>query len=504
MTPISSNTDADNDGFYTEVDDCDDNDDTIHPGATEVCNDGTDQNCDGQDFTNCPSDTERTYTYKTIDYPGATNTSIYGINNLGQVVGHFGEGMYSGLGEHAFTYDKGVYTEIKYPGSNSTMAYGINDSGQIVGDYTIGEGDGSGGHIFLYDGKSYKNIDVPGADVSFARAINNSGQIVGNYIILNKELLACMDEKPGDMDNILRCTGLYGENAKYHGFIYENGEYTTVDFPNSIVGTYLSNNNNSGQVFGTSVTLTSTSPNGAFLYENNIFTTLTSGYFGAGASFLQGMFSKFFTYDKTKIPTTILDNIWIPTATIYDGAEVPDLFLSMLTGCQDINNSGEIVGYYKEPDSITPLTIGKTHGLIATLVPGPAPQLEPNPSLIEEGENLTIKTRISYYKDIKTPVLYFRFAGGAYTKLSMTNDGTGNLWTAIVDANKLSDTDEVEYYISAEGEDGSAISTELKTVIIGSKISGTDVPTLSECGMMLLAVMFLASFYKTKKFFPAS
>jgi len=486
INPTSSKTDADNDGYYIEVDDCNDNDNTVHPGATEICGDSIDQNCDGQDFTNCPSDTERTYTYKTIDYPGANNTSVYGINNLGQVVGHYGESMYLGLGEHAFMYDNGTYTEIKFPGSNSTMAYGINDSGQIVGDYAIGEGDGSGGHIFLYDGNNYKNIDVPGADVSFARAINNSGQIVGHYSILNEELLACLDEKPDDVDNILRCTELYGEKGKSRGFIYESGKYTTVDFPDSIGGTFLVNNNN-GQVLGTSLAMTL--PKGVFLYEDGAFTPLASGYSDAGILNIIAMFGKFFLYDKTKIPTTILNN----------GAEGPDLFYSRLMAY-----SGEIVGYHKDPDSInnTTFTLDKTHGLIATLVSGPSLLSKSNPINIEKGEDFTVEYKISYDSDIRTPVLYFRFAGGAYTKLSMTNGGTGNLWTAIVEANKLSDADEVEYYISAEGEDGSAISTELKTVIIASKIPVTDVPTLSECGMMLLAVMFLASFYKTKKFFP--
>lgn len=42
--------DADGDGFIT-VEDCDDMDSSIHPGADEVAGDKKDSNCDGYDDT---------------------------------------------------------------------------------------------------------------------------------------------------------------------------------------------------------------------------------------------------------------------------------------------------------------------------------------------------------------------------------------------------------------------------------------------------------------------
>jgi hypothetical protein len=48
--------DADGDGFYSTTD-CDDGDASVYPGATEVANDGIDQDCNGQDYTSSGSNT---------------------------------------------------------------------------------------------------------------------------------------------------------------------------------------------------------------------------------------------------------------------------------------------------------------------------------------------------------------------------------------------------------------------------------------------------------------
>ncbi len=60
-TPQSTITDADvdQDGYTENEGDCDDADSAIHPGANEICGDGTDQDCDGSD-SDCVSELEDT------------------------------------------------------------------------------------------------------------------------------------------------------------------------------------------------------------------------------------------------------------------------------------------------------------------------------------------------------------------------------------------------------------------------------------------------------------
>jgi hypothetical protein len=55
------------------------------------------------------------YIFTLIDYPGATHTYAYGINDSGQIVGAY----YVGGLSHGFTWSGGVYTSFDYPGAAS-------------------------------------------------------------------------------------------------------------------------------------------------------------------------------------------------------------------------------------------------------------------------------------------------------------------------------------------------------------------------------------------------
>jgi probable HAF family extracellular repeat protein len=112
-----------------------------------------------------------------FDPPGSINTLASGINNAGQIVGHYQTAM--GGPDHGFLLSSGVYTTLDVPGSLATDANGINDLGQIVGQYRDASGKD---HGFLYSNGTYTMLDVSGAFSTDASGINDAGQIVGSYL----------------------------------------------------------------------------------------------------------------------------------------------------------------------------------------------------------------------------------------------------------------------------------------------------------------------------------
>lgn len=158
------------------------------------------------------------YSYTIIDYPGAFNTGVFGINRSGQMSGTFfgSDGV-----ARAFIYFDGKFTTINYPKGNRTFGLGINDAGSIVGYY----GDIYSGHHtrgYLYDGKNFTEIDYPNAKTTRANGINSSGVIVGGFV---------------DAAEV------------NHGFIYKDGKYTVLDFPDA-TRTEAYGINNAGWIVG--------------------------------------------------------------------------------------------------------------------------------------------------------------------------------------------------------------------------------------------------------------
>jgi hypothetical protein len=116
------------------------------------------------------------FVFNTIAFPGATNTTAYGVNNIGQIVGLENASIPTLNG---FLLSEGAFTTfsaapVATPGS---YAEGINNLWQIVG---LNVANGTG---FLLSGGTPTPIVYPGSDsgTTNATGINDSGQIVGTF-----------------------------------------------------------------------------------------------------------------------------------------------------------------------------------------------------------------------------------------------------------------------------------------------------------------------------------
>jgi len=191
-------------------------------------------------------------TFSTVDYPGALQTEVLGINKSGQMVGDFVDT--SGY-VHGFKLAGGTYTQLDYPGAkNYTVAWGINSSGEIVGIYDDPVTANQTG--FLLSGGTYTSIVVPGASLTFTEGINKASVIVGYY---------------------------FDNSGNSHGFTWNKGTITTIDYGNGYPNTYLAGINDSGAVvggYGSYITIGSLTYfwEHGFLYSGGTFSTFDAPF----------------------------------------------------------------------------------------------------------------------------------------------------------------------------------------------------------------------------------
>jgi len=154
--------------------------------------------------------------FQNISFPGAIQTAAASVNNSSEIAGFYDDSVT----EHGFQLLKGVYTTIDFPGADLTQVQGVNDSGEITGLY-YKSGDVVG-HGFYVIGSTYTTIDYPGAAYTFPCGLNNAGQIVGEWV-----------DTAGD----------------YHGFLWQSGTFTTIDYPGAVFSA-LFGINQQGDVVG--------------------------------------------------------------------------------------------------------------------------------------------------------------------------------------------------------------------------------------------------------------
>jgi probable HAF family extracellular repeat protein len=141
--------------------------------------------------------------FKTVDYPGAVDTLLFGTNNRGVAIGYYGDGTTN----HTVTYSiqSGTWTALPdIPDYSQNEGYGINDAGVAVGN-AFGS---STAEAWIWDPatRSYSVLAVPGA--------------------------AQYSTSPSGLNDKKQVAGYFADaSGVYHGFIEQAGAYTIINAP---------------------------------------------------------------------------------------------------------------------------------------------------------------------------------------------------------------------------------------------------------------------------------
>ena len=121
------------------------------------------------------------YTFTQIDVPfvGASDTTIFGINDRGEVVGSYRDAAFQSHGFFRDAMGNFSSIDVPFPNASNTTAYGLNNQGEIVGSYNTGAFQNL--HGFVLQQGQFQQIDVPfpGSSNTEAFGINEQGGIGG-------------------------------------------------------------------------------------------------------------------------------------------------------------------------------------------------------------------------------------------------------------------------------------------------------------------------------------
>ena len=280
-----------------------------------------------------PTHAADSFSFTTIDVPGATDTYAFGINDSGQIVGFFRE---AGKRGHGFLRARmGAFTTIDVPGAATTSALKINRAGQIAGTF-MDAGNKFHGFLRAPTG-AFTTIDIPGAIGTFAQGINDAGQVVGAFTKPDSDYT----QPDGGVQPFLP-----------HGFLRTaTGALTTFGVPGAANTTAI---NSPGQIVGTFMDARNKfhgflrAPTGAFsTIEVPVPGATGTHAFGINDS---GQIVGFFGevakgHGIVRTETGVFTTIDVPGA--------------IQTHALGINGSGQIVGVFEDAGA-------KHHGFVAT------------------------------------------------------------------------------------------------------------------------------------------
>jgi probable HAF family extracellular repeat protein len=268
------------------------------------------------------------YKVTTVDFPGAPQTELIAVNNLGQYVGALIEADINQT-NHAIFFDGRHFRQLDpngVLGSTSSFALSLNLRGDIVGGYI----DASNvGHGFLCNEGKVTTIDFPGATSTFAFGINDKRQIIGIY---------------------------NDTTGAQHAFLLEEGVFKNSDLPGGVSTTPFSINNR-GEIVGEFENAPLTVGHGYFEARDGKVTTFDAPGAEPNGTFFISI-NNFNTILGSFTGTDNLNHNFVLTDGRLRSFDLPQSLQASAVSVQTINDFGEIVGFYNDPQGIQ-------HGFVA-------------------------------------------------------------------------------------------------------------------------------------------
>lgn len=195
--------------------------------------------------------------FTTVHKSGAAFTRAYGINNAGDIVGDYSLGgvLYGFLLRAGSTEFQTIqYTDGAFASTN-TDAWGIDDQGQITGGFVR---QGIRRAYVWHDGVFTRVLEAPFSNHSiraYTHGVNSRGEVVGCYwrnddgeitmhsLRVTPEGDYLTENFPDSMGMSMHwritesslIVGHYDDmDGVGHGYLYKNGEYEAIDFPDAI------------------------------------------------------------------------------------------------------------------------------------------------------------------------------------------------------------------------------------------------------------------------------
>ena len=117
-----------------------------------------------------------------VTISGASSVTATAINNWNDIAGF--ETDSSGNVDAFLMSRDGAVTTLDYPGATTTQAFGVNDSDEVVGLYQDGTGQTATTHGFTWTPRhGFQTVDDPhGVGTTTINGVNDEGQLVGFYV----------------------------------------------------------------------------------------------------------------------------------------------------------------------------------------------------------------------------------------------------------------------------------------------------------------------------------